>query len=148
MGDRDAWPSHLLRACPAKVWHGVAINLFPIPPGVTVGDAPTPAGGGQKGPFELMNRADRSGVASCDQKGEPIPPVVDSAADLEPPRAGGLAPALATPRNRCAASASTLSVGFWKSAADGQRSGPPLREPLSGISFTSAVRQKWKPRFS
>ena len=58
------------------------------------------------------------------------------------------APAGPTSSNRCVAVASTSSVGFWKSAADGQRSGPPLRPFLFGISLTSAIRQKWKPRFS
>jgi hypothetical protein len=39
---------------------------------------------GRTEPFELMNRAGRNGAAAGDQKEEPIPPVVDSAADLDP----------------------------------------------------------------
>ena len=35
-----------------------------------------------------MNRASRNGAAASDQKEEPIPPVVDSTADLDPLTAG------------------------------------------------------------
>jgi len=44
--------------------------------------------GGRAEPFELMNRASRNGAAASDQKEEPIPPVVDSTADLDPLTAG------------------------------------------------------------
>jgi hypothetical protein len=98
MGDRDAWPSHLLRlACPAKLWHGVTVNLVPILPGANGQRWPYDHRGGRAEPFELMNRAGRNGAAAGDQKEEPIPPVVDSTADLDPLTAGSTSAVSAWP---------------------------------------------------